>query len=841
MPHPAIHPPCLAAWLTRLCLHEVDAEAVLGDLDETYAALYRRYGQRAARRWYWSQTLRSAFPLLSRTCYWSFVMLKNYLKTALRTLLRHKSLSFINIFGLALGIAACILVFLYVRDEMSYDAFHEKGDRIYRVSIRQWDNMPYLPRLVGPTVEEQFPSVVRAVRFFDIDGRFVRRGDAMFREEVTFVDPGVFETFSFPLTAGDAGTALTDLNAVVLTEAMAQKYFGDANPLGETLAIRLFEDTYEDFTVTGVVGAFPGNSSITFDFLLPYEKYRSLVGEETYGSWQSYSGTTFVELTEQADPAALEARLSPTLARYAGRELAYGLDPLSRVYLRNTAGYSLVLSGIGLIVLMIACINFMTLTMGRATMRAREIGMRKVLGALRGQLARQFWGEALLMSFVALLLGVVLAWLFLPTFNQLAQKNLALNPASNLSTLAALAALVMLVGLVVGSYPALVLSRFHPAEVLRNKLRLGGGGTLTRALVILQFACSVGLITGTLVMARQLEYLRTKDLGWSQEQVVGIPASEALLEIFRNELATQPGILSLTGTSYTTNRVGTRGAEDFFLETGPDTLGVTHYRVDYHYLETLGIDLLAGRDFARERGTDATESTLVNETFVKAFGLTPETALGIQIGEATVIGVVQDFHFQSMHEAIPPLQINLHAYPVHYILARISAADVPATMAMIEETWQRVAPERPFDYFFLDEDIDRLYRTEERWQYIIQYASLVAILVACLGLFGLAMLTAARRTKEIGIRKVLGASVPRILSLLSQEFLKLVLVANAIAWPVAYLALQFWLRTFAYHIGMSVWTFLVAGLTALLVAFFAVSYQSIRAALINPVKTLRHE
>ncbi|MFB3133975.1 MAG: FtsX-like permease family protein, partial [Rhodothermales bacterium] len=499
-----------------------------------------------------------------------------------------------------------------------------------------------------------------------------------------------------------------------------------------------------------------------------------------------------------------------------------------------------VLSGIGLIVLLIACINFMTLTMGQAAIRAREIGMRKVLGATRPQLVKQFWGEALLMSSIALVLGVLLAALLLPTFNRLAEKDLVLDVFSNASTVLALAGLVLLVGLVVGSYPALALSGLHPVELIRNRLRLSGRSTLTRSLVVFQFACSVILIVSTLIMSRQLDYMQSKDLGLNQEHVVGFPANAELLEIFRNEWATHPAIVNLTGTSYTTNRTGTRGSEDLTLN-GSDTLDVVHYRVDYGYLETLDLDLLAGRSFSRDRGADATEATVVNETFVKAFGLDAANAVGANVGEATIIGVVEDFHFRSLHEEIPPLMLNLHVYPVHYILVRISPDDMRATLAHIEATWQKAAPDRPFDFFFLDEDIDQLYRAEERWRSIIRYASFMAILVACLGLFGLATLTTTRRTKEIGIRKVLGASVPGIVNLLSKEFFKLVLVANVIAWPMAYVAMRVWLRNFAYRIDLGPGVFLLAALLALLMVLLTVSYQAIRTALTDPVKTLRYE
>ncbi|MFQ5569489.1 MAG: ABC transporter permease [Rhodothermales bacterium] len=793
-------------------------------------------------------------------------MLKSYLKIALRTLQKQKLSTLINVVGLAVGIAACLLMFLYVRDEVNYDAFHENRPDLYRLvsSLGQGNGASRqlygrVPMPMGPTLEQEYPEIRQAVRFWSYRD-VVRYADQSITEQLTFTDAAIFDAFSFPLHRGDPASALRTPDAVVLSESTARRYFGEADPLGQRLSIKLGEVFY-DVVVTGVAARLPGPSSIDFDFLLPFARVEDVVGKARTENWRSASTHTYVHLVEGAESSDLEAHFPAFVARHIGadftRSYQYRLQPLREVHLdpRVTGGmkpasnpaYSYILGGIALLVLLTACINFMTLSIAGAAARSREIGVRKVVGAQRRQLMQQFWCEALLMSLLALLLGLGLAELFLPLFNELANKELAFDAGARVSTLAALLGVTLLTGVLAGSYPALVLSGFHPVETLKGRLQLGGANPFTRTLMVMQFALSVFLIVSTLVMAGQLDFLKTKNLGLDADQVVVIPthtdAGAPLLERFRSELAGHPSIAYITGSDAVVGR-----AETFsmgYTEARGEQVSFPYlFRAEYDYLATFGLELAAGRDFSPQRTTDATASVIVNETLVQSLGW--EAPLGetlrINGAEVNVIGVVKDFHFQSLHHSVEPAVLHLNpSRPIRHLIARLHTDDLPATLAVLRGTWHEIAPGFPFDYAFLDADFDRQYRAEERWSRIVRYASFFAILIACMGLFGLAALAVTRRTKEIGIRKAMGASASNVVVLLSSRFVRLVLVAAVLACPAAYLVMHRWLNTFAYRIEIQPLTFVLAGGLVLLVALLTVSFQSIKAALIDPVESLRYE
>ena len=788
-------------------------------------------------------------------------MLKNYFKTALRNLLKYKNHSLINILGLATGIACCTLILLFVRHELSYDTFHAQKNQIYRAFCqfkageREYTTLNF-PMPFGPALSAEIPDIAATVRFQNRTA-VVRYQENLVREEVLFSDPAILQVFSFPLLAGDPANALQSSGAIVISRAMAQKYFGGEDPLGKQISLRLSEQELP-FFVSGVAENIPENSSIKFDFLAPYDRLVDLSegARVRAQDWSSFNSVTFVLLHENSKPADLETKFAAFTKKYFADPTTIFLQPLTDIHLNPELGsgglepvsdpkYSYILAGIALMVLLIACINFMTITLGRSSSRSREVGMRKVLGAQRLQLVKQFWSEAMLMSLFALILGIALAEFFLPAFNRLTEKNLSLNFTSDGLTALGLLGLMLFTGLVAGSYPALLLSKYQPVEVFKGNLRLGGAAAFGKWLVILQFSLSIFLIVSTMIMTQQKRYLMAKNLGFNDDQVIIIPTireeeGEKLLNLFRSQMASHQNVLNLSGAGFSINR-GSHQVSASFQE---QNIRTNEFRVEYDYLATMGIELLQGRNFSKAHQTDPTEAAIVNEALVKEFGWEQPVGKTFKFRgrDLNVIGVVKDYHFESLRSKIAPVVLHLDPdTPLRYLLAQIPSHDMPATISMLQSTWKTIAPDLPFEYYFLDNDVAEQYRAEQRWGNIVTYSSVFAIVIAGLGLFGLSALSVARRTKEIGIRKVLGASVASVVSLLSKQFTKLVLMANVIAWPIAYFAINAWLQNFAYRIGIGWWMFALAGGIALIIALLTVSTQAIKAALTNPVEALRYE
>lgn len=801
-------------------------------------------------------------------------MLKNYLTIALRTLQRQKLYSGINVLSLSLGIACCTLVLLYARHEWTADRFHEQVDnlyRVYRVEHRVNGGTKLSAGVsapLGPALLNDLPNIEHAIRMRPGQAQ-VQRDDDVFIEDVLYAEPGFFSMFSFPLVHARSADPLQDPQSVVLSTAMATKYFGEADPVGQLLRLRL-GDTFEAFTVAGVAAPFPNNSSITFDVLLPFTKWPAYAERD---NWRSFSSAVYLQVAEGTDITALQAQLDQLVPQYYGAMIeenqAQGwwvrgedafdlqLQPMRDVHF--SSGYTnmvattsdprniYLLMGIGVVVLLLACVNFMTLAAGRATTRAREVGVRKTLGAHRGQLARQFWGEALLLSGLALVLGLLLADGLLPVFNNLAGTNLGLENIDLVFGLS-LTALTLLCGLVAGSYPALILSGFRPADVLKGEVRMTRGLSFSKALVVFQFAISIGMVACTLIMFQQIEYVKTKDLGFADEEIVAInlnanqTTEEHVLDRFQQRARSRTDVVNVSSASYA---FGDGWARTNMYQ-GDRQFVVYMTRVDPAYLETMGMALVAGRNFSEALTSDREQAVLINETLAKELrwdNPVGQLLPGYEEENVRIVGVVADYHFQSLREEIQP--VLLHMSPslgqVHYALLRLSTDNLPRTLAALRTTWQDVAPGQPFIYEFMDQRLDALYQAEERWSQIVQTAALFAILIACLGLFGLATLNVGRRTKEIGVRKVLGASVPGLALLLAKDFARLVLIAFVAACPLAYLVMHRWLDSFAYHTSLGVGVFALAGGLALVVAVLTVSYQAIRAAMSDPVKSLRYE
>jgi putative ABC transport system permease protein len=817
-------------------------------------------------------------------------MFCNYIKVAYRNLVRSKLYTLISTVGLATGIACCVLIFLYVQSELSYDKFHVHADDIYRVIRLRTspdgtvDAKPSTSGLLGPLLESDFPEVLRSARIVGSQ-QVMRVEDKSFSEILQFVDPAFLEMFTFAVLGGGTGKVLSDPSSVVITTEIAQKYFGDADPVGQQMTVQL-DETMAEFTVAGVTQPPPENSSVDFDILVSFEQTKHIYPEGILDDWDNGSPQTFVQFEPGTDVEAFLAKLTHHIARLTAGirlnnddKLSHRLQPLTDIHLNpayegvvgptSDPMYSYILSGIALAILLIACINFTTLTVGRAAGRVREVGVRKAIGADRRQLMKQFWTEALLMSLGAVLLAVVLAELMLPIFCELSHKKLALDLWSNWILIPALSLLVVLSGAIAGAYPAAYQSRFPAAISLKSSSAVSGRNGLVRALVAAQFIVSVFLIIATLTMSKQMSFISGRDLGYDRRWVVTIPVnatgerSATILDRFRSELSDRPEILSVTGYAFPLGSYWLRvypsegpglcvtfGEEINESPSGGARSARSFYYtnfVDYDYLSTLNIKSVGGRDFSREFPSDASGSVLINQAAAKAFGW--EDALGRQLPfgfeEKKVIGVVDDFHYYPVHRQIEPLVLNLSRTgwlsSIGEIAVRIKSQDVAGTIALLEETWKETADGLPFSYSFLDDQVAEQYAAERRWEHIVRYASAFSLLVACLGLFGVASLAVARRQKEIGIRKVVGATVPNIVTLLLKEFAFLVAISAAIASPIAYLVMNRWLENFAYRTEMTLTVFILAGLAALIIAVLTVSYQAVRAALANPVDTLRYE
>ena len=793
-------------------------------------------------------------------------MFENYFKIAFRNLWKHKVFSFINIMGLTVGMTACFLIFLYVRFELSYDNMHGKADRIYRLvsDIKTPSDLIHASGpawAVPPNTKHDFPEVEEFVR---VSGNsfLVRKGNIKFQEEKSVLaDSAFFKVFDFPMVRGNRETALSAPLSLVLTESTAKKYFGKQDAMGQTL---LLTGDAIPAKVTAVIKDIPENSQIQADMIVSMSTLTGKWDTTLDKQWGNYGSSAFLLLKPGADPKSLEKKFPAFLERRNGDEMkklqmypTLFLEPLRDVYLHSTRDGAktaniknvYIFSLIAIFILLIACINFINLTTARSTERAKEVGIRKVVGAIKNQLAKQFIGESVIVCVLAFIFTFFLAMLLIPPFNQLAGKTITTGVFDHPGYLALLFGAAVTIGLLAGFYPALVLSSFQPITVLKGKFSSGAKGIfLRKGLVILQFSISIVLITGTLIVYQQMNYMRNQNLGFDKEQMVviesnGDPAKEA----FRQSLTTIPSVKSVALSSSVPGG-GNPGAYSE-VENQKGDMQIANlelYFVDFDYIPNYSMKMVAGRAFSRDFKTDTTQAMVLNESAVKLLGYaSPGDAVGKRFRqwgrEGKIIGVMKDFHFRSLQQEIKPLSMRIEPNGCHLISANITGNNVPATLAAIEEKWKTLIPNRPFNYFFLDEFFDRQYRSEQRFGNLFLNFAILAIFISCLGLLGLASYSTYQRTREIGIRKVMGASVSGIVHLLSKEFLALLFIAFVIASPIAWLVMHRWLEDFSYRIGIHWWIFMVSGMIAFLVAIFTVSFQAIRAALVNPVISLRTE
>jgi putative ABC transport system permease protein len=799
-------------------------------------------------------------------------MFHNYFKIAWRNQRKNRLYSFVNITGLTIGITSCILIGLYIGHELSYDRFHQNADRIARITMEYSlagtvGKYATTGTKVGPQLKRSFPSVEAFARVFKFP-RVVSYRDKTFDEQhFLYADSAFFRIFSFRLTRGNASELLKAPKQIVITESMAKKYFGQEDPIGRTIRIA----NSDDFTVTGIAKDPPSNSQLIFDFVASFSSLDASKTEE----WWTANYITYFLLQEKGQIPALQKGVTELMkskqvrqeARIEGSDyLTYNLEPLNRVHLYSSLDgtepngnivYVYILGAIALLILLVACVNYTNLSIAQSTGRSGEISIRKVLGARPGQLFNQYLGESVLLSFIALLLAVIISIQLLPLFNHLTDKSLHASLLFHPLPVFFMLSLWLVVSLLAGAYPAFILSNAKLISILKSGFRFSvSGGSLRKSLIIFQFVISVFLMISTIIILQQLSFIQHRKLGYDIDHIVVLPVDYQMhrdYEAIKKEIALDPRIISVGGAHGTPTFVQWGDGIHTDNGPGPKNLSVKAIPADLDFVPTMGMQIISGSNFSladlkqmdtSDNGKNFRYSFMLNETAVKALGWKPSEAIGKTISKnfpGTVKAVVKDFHIASLHEPITPLVIFLNEEYINNLFVKISGKDIPGSLNYLRLVWKERVPYRPFEYHFLDEDYNALYKTESRTAQLFSVFAATAIMLACLGLFALAAFTTIQRSKEIGIRKVLGASVLSITGLLSRDFLQLVAIAAIIAFPISWFAMNKWLEDFAYRISISWMVFAVAASLAIGIALATISYQAIKAAVANPVKSLRTE
>lgn len=858
-------PPRIAEYLLKKVFQE-DFFKSAGDFREIYNHIVKKRGRFGAWLWYWFQVLISLKSFITGILYWNTVMIKSYIKIAFRNIGKQKIYSLINISGLAIGLACFIMIILFAQYELTFDDYHKNGDRIFRVikltmSGDAADIHSGTPAPLAQALRDEFPEVENTVRINGYGEIIVKYKNRIFLEDnVYLADATLFEVFSYPLLVGNPENIFKNLHSVVITESMAKKYFGDENPIGKSVNF----NKRIDLIVTGIAKDVPENSHFKFDFIAPFE----LIGEVSWRgyltSWGAFNFNTYVLLRKNSSAEELGKKTIALMKKYRGEnEKDYQVlffQPLRKIHLDGSVRgnfrpvkdikYIYFFIVIAVIILSLACINYMNLSVAQYSGRAREVGMRKVIGAYRFQLVKQFLGESILTSFIALPLGIGILALIIPHFNRLTFTRLDLNMFLSMQFLTGLLVIALFVGMISGSYPAFFSAGLKPVKALWGDLKSSKKGRYFRnLLLIFQFSVSVILIISTLVVTKQMRFIRNKDIGINKDHVINITLfsgeSRRNVKILKEELLKNPNILNASASTFSPLGGGGNNSANWEGKTDDNDVYVRWYFADYDFLDTYQIDLVEGRYFSEEFTSDRKSAYILNESAMRLFGWDSGVGKRFDIqsaamGEGTVIGVIKDFNFKSLHHRIGPMTITLTTTASTFSV-RLNQENIPQTISYIKEVWKKIVPDEPLDYSFLDEDYDRMYSTENNIKRMFNYSTFLAVFIASMGLLGIASFSISIRTKEIGIRKVLGASLSNIIRLLSKEFVKLVVVANIVAWPLAYYFMKNWLQSFEYRISMTAWIFLIATSLVLIISFITISYHSVKAACANPVNSLKYE
>ncbi len=862
-------PPFPGEKILRLFLYDSEEENLPGDLEEIYNIYRQEKGIIWAWLWYWFQVIKFVPPSINESLIWSFTMLRNYLKIAFRNMNKSKSFSFINIFSLALGFTCCIIIFLFVQDELSYDRFHKNSDRIYRLkSDFGYNNVHANSSMkVGELLKENYGEIEELVRINPWSEILKYDNKRIQEKSMAIVDEGFFNMFSYNLIKGDKNNVLNDPYTVVIDENAAKRYFGKKDPIGKVFEV---DDGEYQLTVTGLMEAMPSNSHFHFEFIVSIKTGLHIFNDAVLNNVGEHEPYIYLMLPENYGYERFEAKLPGFVERTYGegqsKTIKLNLQKLTDIHLTSHTRSEIEansdithiygFNAIAVIALILACINYMNLAAARSANRAREVGMRKVLGAHKRQLISQFLGESLLIAFSAMVLSVIFVYLLLPGFNSFTGKELHMNLLSNIKSAGLLLFITFFIGLAAGSYPAFFLSAFQPLRVLKGFLTRGNAGTLLRkSLVTAQFGISIILIIGTFTIFNQLDFLRNKKLGIKKDHLIVMPMQtmqrSTQYPAFKNELLNSPDIICVTAANKrTAGRFGSNwnfNAEGFIQD--PKTpLSIKVVTVDIDYFKTFENEFFFGRDFDSKFVSDANEAVIINESARKLIGWKEPVGkwfespfVNIESHRGSIIGVVKDFHYESLYHQIRPAMFVISESWLNWMYIKIESKNIPQTVGFIKNTFGKFVTDREFKYTFLAEDVQNLYVSEDRFLKVFGTFTGLAIIIACLGIFGLASFTAEKRTREIGIRKVLGATVKNIVTLLIKEFTYLVLLSNIIAWPAAYYFMNKWLQGFVYKTDINLSIFFIAASAALIIAVTTVIYQALKAGFSDPAKAIKYE
>ncbi|MBN1272856.1 MAG: ABC transporter permease [Candidatus Aminicenantes bacterium] len=830
----------------RLLLNHKHPETIMGDFEEIFHDIARKKGFFRAKVWIWIQILLSVPSFVKNSLFWSLEMITHHIKIAARVFKKHKVFSFLNLFGLSVGMACCILIMLWVQDELSYDKFHKNAENIYKIIMRfdgKWSSET--PWAIAPALKNEFPEV-RAFTRYRTTTLQIANEKTQYYETAAMVDEDFFKMFTFPFLQGDTFSAFPTLASGVITERTAEKYFGRENAVGKTLTV----NGQFPISVTGIIRNVPENSHLSFDILLPVQ----ILGEERLNSW-AVESNSFIQLDKQTSPGLFQDKISGIIMKYDKRtdeEKIAGIQPFSRIHLYSLNGggpiiYVILFSVIAFFILLLACINFINLSTARGSTRAQEVGIRKVVGAKRFQIIKQFLGESSLFSIMAFLMAIVLVFLFLPLFRDVSQKNLTFPPENFLFFGVGLATVLFLTAMISGGYPALYLSRFHPVKVLKGSLSADASKhALRKILIVFHFTVTICLVISTLMVIKQLHFVRNKDLGFNRQQIVTLPVNDAInsrYPSFKAELLTLNSIVNVTAASNSPVYVSNYNPV-YWEGRGPDQYKAMRFAtVDEDYINTFEMEIIHGRNFSADLTSDR-QNYIVNEEAVKFMGLEKPVGKMFSIweNEGEIIGVIKNFHLKPLQQEIEPLVLTQNReWAFRYVFIRVKSDYVQTALSEIEDTWKHFAPDYPFRYSFLDEKFESYYTSEQRTGRLLKYFSFIAMIISCLGIFGLSAFMAERKTKEIGVRKVLGASIINVVYIVSKEFFLLIGLANIVSWPISYIFVRRMLNHYAYRTDISLWIFFLAGILAYAMAVCAFSFYALRAARTDPAYALRYE
>jgi len=862
-------PPHIFQWIMARMKDYDQKFSSTGDLAEFFAYLSDASGRTKANIWYLSQILSSVLPYLKFSLLWRCAMLRNYFYIALRNIKKQKVFSVIKILGLSLALAFCIWIYLFVKHEISYNRFHENADSIFSV-INTDHYYPYtyrnMPIAAGPALKEYFPEIERSVRI-SREHAVVRYENILFLEDCRLADKDFFELFSFRLLQGDKSRVLESEDAIVLTRSTAVKYFPDLNAIGKTLTLTFGQKT-KDFSVTGIAEDPSPNSTIVFDMMIRIENLAFSRDAEALQSWTWPRSKTYIQLKKGAGSASIEARFPSFVSQYfstvieerkargtwneKGETMTFWLQNIKDIYLHSQditgeqgshINKSYILAGIGLLVLLIACINFTNLSLGKVFTRAGEIGMRKILGAEKKNIVRQFLSESIVILFLSMVAGVVLAVCLLPLFNRLAAKSLSVSGVLTLPNLLIFTGAAVVVGVLAGFYPGLILSNTEAAKIIKGHMKLGGKNHLTRILIVVQFSASVFLIITTLTMAKQIKFINTKDLGYQKEGVVIVETlereeeAERIFNLFKQKTESLASVRQISGCSFPIGGPQGEGT----LQYNDKKLKFRFSHLSHGYFATMGMKFIAGGDFPQTIPSD-TNPVVVNELFVKSFAI--DDPIGTKLSSSArpeqIVGVVEDYHYSDLHHEKEPV-IHFYSPGPFNILLRISPENINRTIEDLRRIWKDIQIDKPFIYSFQDQLFENQYKEEKRWNAIVLSSAIFVLLITCMGLVGITTIITNRRIKEIGIRRVLGASIMKISHSLCADFVILAAISNLITWPLGFYFMNLWLKNYAYRTKMDIGIFLLAGLLSVMFSLGTIGFLVYKAASSNPVDCLRYE